>query len=123
MHEIRLTTIRDDRELTLAVLQIGQMLGFYNAEIARILGIKCREIGLLNEMKQFISTDSATGGKARAFIRFYELLFDFRNGDEAAMHNWLRRDNSSLNRQPFLMLVDEGRIDELIRYLEAATGG
>lgn len=121
MHKISPTDIRDDRQLTLAVLQIGQMLGFYNAEVARILGVKCDDIGALNDGQQDIQTGSETGRRARAFVRFYEALFDYHNGDEVAMHHWLRRDNRHLDGQPVLLLVDDNRIDELVRYLESAS--
>lgn len=121
MHEIRLTDIRDDRRLTLAVVQIGQMLGFYDAEVARILGVKCGDIGALNDGRQVIQAGSEAGRRAHAFVRFYEALFDCHSGDEAAMHHWLRRDNSKLGGQPLLLLVDDNRIDELVRHLESAT--
>jgi len=58
MHQINPDAIRDDKQLTLAVLQIGQLLGLYNTE---------------------------------------------------------------LGAQPFLMLVDEGRLDVVTRYLEDAS--
>lgn len=122
MHEIRLTLLCDDRQLTLAVLQIAQMLGFYNAEVARILGIKCADVGALNDGRHYIQTGSETGDRARAFVSFYEALFDYHDGDEVAMHNWLRRDNEALNGQPFLLLVDHDRIDAVICYLEKSQG-
>ncbi|MCO6412417.1 MAG: hypothetical protein J5I92_06705 [Thiogranum sp.] len=121
MHEIRLTDIRDDRQLSLAVVQIGQMLGFYNAEVARILGVKCGDIGALSDGREVIQAGSDAGRRAHALVRFYEALFDHHNGDEVAMHHWLRRDNRHLNGQPLLLLVDDNRIDELVRHLESAN--
>ncbi len=85
--------------------------------MARILGIRCEDIGALNAMQCPCALNSATADRARRLVALYELLFDVHKGNEVTSYNWLRRANADLEGQPLLLIVDEGRIDEVIHYL------
>ncbi len=39
-------------------------------------------------------------------------------GDEARMINWLRREHRALGISPFYLMVGEGRLGEVVAYLE-----
>ena len=117
MHKIT-TPICSSRQLTQAVLQVITFLGMYQAELARILGLQCADIGDMASAKQFIEIDSEAGKKARLLVRLYNLLYDRFSGDEALMCHWLRRHDDDLSGAPFYLIVDEHKLDAVITFLE-----
>ena len=107
--------------LTQSVVQATQMLGLYQAELARVLGVRCGEVGELFLGKRNFEPDTEVCVKALLFIQFYELLYDKLKGDDVAMFNWLRRKNTDLNGIPLLLMVDEGALENLIQYINSCS--
>ena len=58
------------------------------------------------------------GQQALLLVRFYRLLYDRMGGDGVAMRHWLRVENEGLGGVPHLMIVDDDRLAEVVRYLE-----
>ena len=75
----------EPRRLTQAVLQITELLGLYQAELARVLGIKCGDIGQLSSGRQNLQPNTDAWRRATRFVRFYRLLYRYRSGDGVAM--------------------------------------
>lgn len=118
MHQLSLADVNhSEKSLTLALVQVSQMLGLYHAELARILHIKCKDIGDLVSANKYIPRDSQQWQYAEQFIYVYELLYIYADGDEVKIYNWLRRQQATLGATPLYMMVDEQRIDEVINWL------
>ena len=105
------------RKLTTSVLQAAELLGMYQAELARILLIKCNDIGELANARGVLQPDSETWQQARLFIRFFELLYKAKRGDAIAMCHWLRAENPELGAPPLLLMVDQLQIQNVIDHL------
>ena len=112
----------DPRKLTQTVLQITQMLDLYQAELARMLGIKCSDIGRLANGRQCLQPNTHAWKHAVLFVRLYQLLFKRLDGDGVAMRHWLRRCDRQLDGVPHLLIVDEGRLREVVTCLDRDTG-
>jgi len=112
----------DPLRLTQVVLQITTMLDMYQAELARILGIKCGDIGQLSSGKQCLQPGTDAWRRALLFVHFYRLLFKQMNGDGIAMRHWLRIDNRQLEGVPHLLIVDDDRLPDVVDCLERDTG-
>ncbi len=95
------------------------MLDLYQAELARILGLQCGDIGELANAQKLLQADSSAWVQAERLIRFYRLLYRYKNGDGVAMRHWLRRMNPRFQQTPHLMLVDEDRLMELLDFLHS----
>jgi len=80
------------RKLTRCILQITALLDMFQAELARVPGVCCGDIGLLASGRQCLQPATASWSRAAGFVRFYQLLFD-------------------------RMLVDENRMNELLEFL------
>ncbi|MBI1424168.1 MAG: hypothetical protein GC149_11920 [Gammaproteobacteria bacterium] len=119
MHEIKLDDLKDARLLTQAVLQITQMLGMYQAELARILGLQCNDIGEMASARQVLSPDSPAWRRARQFVVLYERLYRHFAGDGVAIYHWLRTEQAQLAASPFLAMVDAGRLDDVVGCFES----
>ena len=111
----------DPRSLSQAVLQIIDMLGLYQAELARVLHLKCADIGELAAARWCLEPGSEAWEQALLFVRFYRALFANMEGDGVAMRHWLRVEQSSLGGVPHLLIVDADRLQEVVTYLEALT--
>jgi hypothetical protein len=112
----------EPRKLTQTVLQITAMLDLYQAELARVLGIQCGDIGQLASGRQCLQPDTEVWARATQFVRFYQLLFRRMAGDGVAMRHWLRIEDRQLEAVPHRLLVDEGRLHDVVECLEHATG-
>ena len=108
----------DPRKLTQSVLQIIDLLDMYQAELARVLRMKCGDIGELSSARRCLETGSGHWQQALLFVRFYRLLFERMSGDGVAMRHWLRVENSGLGGVPHLMIVDDDRLAEVVSFLE-----
>ncbi len=118
MHLIKLADVNhSEKALTQAVLQITQMLGIYHAELARILRVQCADIGQLANAESVIKKNTQAWIQAEKYIILYGALYDFLNGNEALMNNWLRKNNQALNAVPLYVMVDELRIDDVLAIL------
>lgn len=115
----QITQVVDDpRTLTQVVLQITTMLGMLQAELARVLGVNCGDIGQLSSGRQVIEAETLSWTQAKLFVRFYQGLYIRMNGDGVAMRHWLRIENNTLKGVPHLLIVDEGRLAELVSHVE-----
>ena len=110
--------IAGPRPLTQSVLQITEMLGLYQAELARILHLQCSDIGRLSSGKSVLEEHSDSRQQATLFLDFYQWLYIHFDGDSVAMCNWLRRENKELGGVPLLLMVDELRINDVSNYLK-----
>ena len=89
----------------------------HHAELARVLHLQCRDIGALANGKTVLDEDSASWAHVLAFLNFYQNLYSHFEGDGVAMCNWLRRDHPEFNKTPLLVMVDDLRIESIIRLL------
>ena len=99
------------------MLQACEMLGMYQAELASILKLRCTDMANMARAKKRLDADSISWQKAILFIKFYQLLFERFNGDQAQMYHWLRKDGPELKKSPLVLMVDEGRIEFIIKHL------
>ena len=111
----------EPRRLTQAVLQITELLGLYQAELARVLGIKCGDIGQLANGCEQLSPDTDAWARARQLVYCYQLLYRQLAGDGVAMRHWLRIEQSRLGGIPHRLIVDEGRLDDVVDFLKHAS--
>ena len=110
-----------ERKLSQSVIQVTDMLGMYNAELARILGQQCGDIGELISGQRCITKDSDAWNRAVLFIDIYHQLYDYFEGDGVAMYHWMRTYNKYLNGTPHLLIVDEGNLQSVHKYLQQAN--
>jgi hypothetical protein len=94
------------------------MFAMYQAELARILCVTCADIGLMASGKHFLVPDSKAWQQAIRFVRLYELLYETFNGNEAAICHWLRAENPVLNGIPLYLMVDSGRLVDVVKTVE-----
>ncbi len=109
-----------ERKISQSVIQVIELLGMYNAELARILGQQCGDIGELTSGQRCIKQDSEAWFQAVLFIETYHLLYDYFDGDSVAMYHWMRADNQQLNGTPHFLIVDDGKLQLIHDYLYQA---
>ena len=105
------------RKLSQSVVQAGEMLGLVRAEVARILGFKCESISALYDGRLVLEEGTTARQQGALFIRFYNLLYDWFDGDGARMVHWFRADNRELGDSPFLLVIDQGELARVEAYL------
>ena len=115
--EIQLDTT-EPRQLTQSVLQVIALLDMYQAELARVLQLQCSDIGELSAAQRCLDPGSPSWDQAQLFVRFYQLLYGRMNADGVAMRHWLRKHHPVLGNTPHLLIVDEGRLAEVVSHLE-----
>jgi hypothetical protein len=113
----------EPRDLTRSVLQIVALLDLFQAELARVLRLKCGDIGELAAARRCLEPGTAAWEQALLFVRFYRALYTRMNGDGVAMRHWLRVADEELGGVPHLLIVDAGRLQEVVQYLEASLQG
>ena len=115
MHKIKLSdVVCSETIFTQSVLQITEMLGIYHAELARIIHLRCADIGDISSTQKNIQKNSEAWSQAEKYIQMYECLYQKHNGDETRIYNWLRKENNVLDGVPLYLMVDELRIDDVI---------
>ena len=112
-------TFDEPRRLTQAVLQIVDMLGLYQAELARILRLKCGDIGRLAAAQQSLEPATPAWEQAQLLVRCYRALYIAQNGDGVAMRHWLHIPDEKLGGVPHLLIVDDGCLADVVACLEA----
>ena len=113
----------DPRRLTQSVLQVTELLGLYQAELARVLQLNCGDIGALASGRRCLEPGTIAWEQARLLVRLYQSLYVRQKGNGAAMCHWLRVPQWSLRGDvPHLLMVDDGRLDDVLRCLEQAAG-
>jgi len=121
MHPIKLESLGDDdKALTRAVLQVMQMLGLYQAELARVLGLQCSDIADMASARRILRTGTPEFTRARQFINLYECLYRHFDGEAVAIYHWLRVRLAPNYTTPLILMVDEGRLGELITWFDSA---
>ena len=94
------------------------MLGMYRAELARVLHLRCEDIGQFAAAKKHLQPGTQAWQQAVMFIRFYQKLFDGLHGSEAAMHHWLRAENKEAGGVPLLLIIDEDQLLQVLDFCE-----
>lgn len=108
----------EPRRRTQVTLQVTTLLGLYQAELARILGLQCPQIGRLARGRESLVPGTAAWWQAGMLLRGYQALYRWTGGDGVAMRHWLRVRQEALAGTPHLLMVDEGRLAEVVAYLE-----
>lgn len=111
--------LHDARSLSQVVLQAARLLGLYDAELARILGLQCPDIGQLSAARMFLQPGTAAGLAAGQLVRCYQSLHHLTQGDGVTMWHWLRIPCAALGAVPHRLMVDEGRIAAVLAFLES----
>ena len=114
---------QDPRSLSQAVLQIIALLDLFHAELARVLHLRCGDIGELASARHCLEPDTEAWEQALLFVRFYRALYTSMDGDGVAMRHWLRVEHAALGGVPHRLIVDEDRLQEVVMYLEQGTRG
>jgi hypothetical protein len=65
-----------ERKISQSVIQVIELLGMYNAELARILGQQCGDIGELSSGKSCIKKDTEAWSQAVLFIKSCHVSLD-----------------------------------------------
>ena len=107
-----------ERKLSQSVIQVIELLGMYHAELARILGQQCGDIGELTSGKKCINENTAAWNQAVLLIDTYHQLYDYFEGKSVAMYHWMRAHNKHLNGTPHFLIVDEGKLQSIHDYLQ-----
>lgn len=89
-------------------------LGLYRAELARILCLNCGDVSDSIFLESLLIENDDIQRTAKRFVKFYALLEQHFNGDSVAMLHWFRRHNHKLRTSPFLAMVDEARLEDVI---------
>ena len=105
------------RRVTQQVLQITFMLNMYHAELARVLHLRCGDIGQLASGQTCLQRDTQAWRQAKKFIRFYHQLDSWKGGDEVAINHWFRKPLKTLGSTPHLLIIDEDRLDDVLNWL------
>jgi len=113
--------MENERRLSQSVIQVTEILGMYHAELARILGLQCGDIGELTSGKRCIKQNSEAWQRGVLFIETYHQLFDYFEGDAVAMYHWMRADNKQLGGTPHFLIVDDGELQVIHDYLSQAN--
>ena len=111
----------NERRLSQSVIQVIELLGMYHAELARILGQQCGDIGELTSGHSCIQKDTEAWTRAVLFVQTYNQLFDYFAGDGVAMYHWMRAHNKELAGTPHFLIVDAGQLAVIHDYLLRAN--
>lgn len=110
-----------ERKLSQSVIQVIELLGMYHAELARILGQQCSDIGALSSGQRCLIKNTEAWHQAVLFVETYHQLFDYFDGNSVAMYHWMRAHNKHLNGTPHFLIVDEGELQTIHDYLAQAN--
>jgi len=107
------------RKLSQSVIQAGEMLGLVRTEVARLLEFKCENISALYDGKLVLEEGTTAYEQAVLFVLFYQTLYDHMAGDEPKMIHWIRGQKRELDNSPFYLMIDEGKLGQVLEYLES----
>jgi hypothetical protein len=105
------------RRITQSVFQVGFCLNLYHAEIARILGFQCQDIGQLSSAQLMLQSGTPAYSHAILFILMYQALYDKFSGNVIAMSRWLHCQHPQLETSPHLLMVDQAQISQVVDLL------
>lgn len=103
------------QRLSQSVVQAGELLGLYRAEVARLLGFHCADVSALYEGRLLLLPGGRAWESGVLFVRLYQALHDRMAGDGPRMVHWLRADHPALGSSPFLSMVDGGGLERVVR--------
>ncbi len=109
--------VSEAKAVSYSVLQASQILAMLNAELARVLKLQCADIVALGATQTTLQPQTMAWQQAQRFIQFYNLLCDKFSGDAVAMRHWLRTENKTLAAVPLLLIIDDGRLDDVIHFM------
>ena len=107
----------DPSRLTQSILQIRDLLGLYNAELARILSVQCADVGRLGVAQNYLETDTPAWRQALLLRSTYQRLYDWQQGDGVAMNHWLRKSHPDMSPTPLMLMVDHGGLQTVYDFL------
>lgn len=110
------------QRLSQSLVQASQELGLVRAEVGRILGYKCEQFTAIFEGRSVLEGGTHAYRQAELLVRLYQLLYQQMPGDRARMIHWLRRQQRELGNAPFYLIVDEGRLAEVVAFVERQGG-
>jgi hypothetical protein len=89
-------------------------LGLYRAELARILCLKCGDVSDSIHLESLLCKNREVQIRAERFVLFHQLLSNCFEDNSVAMLHWFRKENNLLGTSPFLAVVDDGRLEDVI---------
>jgi len=110
-----------ERKLSQSVIQVIELLSMYHAELARILGQQCGDIGELASGKSCLQRNTDAWQRATLFIDTYNHLYDYFEGEGVAMYHWMRAHNEHLGGTPHFLIVDHDKLRTVHDYLYRAV--
>lgn len=108
----------DPRALSQSVVQAMDFFGLYRAELARILGLQCADVGDLACGASLLAAGSAAGRRGALLVRLFRCVYRQCDGDPVAVVHWLRVPLRGFGASPHQLMVDDGRLEELLAWLE-----
>lgn len=112
----------DTHSLIASVNYVTDSLGLYRAELARILHLNCGDVSDSAHLEFLMRENIDVKRCAERFVMFYHLLEKHFNGDSVAMLHWFRKQNKQLATSPFLAMVDDARLEDVIIELFSSEG-
>ena len=100
------------------MIQIIDFLNMYQAELARVLNVQCSDIGELSSGQRCLQPETTEWKQALLFVRLYQILYERFDGDESLIIHWLRVDNKQLHKSPHLLIVDDNKLEEVVKFVE-----
>jgi ferric-dicitrate binding protein FerR (iron transport regulator) len=110
----------DPLALSRSLVQIMDMLQLYQAEVARILDVRCADVASLAQARTRLTPHTHAWRQACLLLRCYRALHDECRGDAAAMYHWLHRDLPGVGVTPHRLMVDEQALAAVVAHLERA---
>lgn len=117
MHYIDEYVLEEPEGLSRAVAQVADMLGLYRAELARILCLRCEDVGRLLDDREVLRPATVSWSAAQQLVSVYRLLYRITQGDKVAIYHWLRARHAEFPHTPLIRMVDEGGVAQVCHYL------
>jgi hypothetical protein len=80
------------------------------------LGLLCDDVSDCRQLAALLETDPGCWQRAKRFVYCYELLEAHHAAETDRVH-WLRRPHAGLGTTPFLAMVDDVRLEDVIAAL------
>lgn len=90
----------------------------YQAELARVLNVQCSDIGELSSGKRCLRPETVEWSQALSLVRLYQILYERFDGDESLIIHWLRADHKQLDKSPHLLIVDDNKLEEVVKFID-----
>lgn len=103
-----------NHSLIAAINYATDNLGLYRAELARILGLMCGDVAESRQLEILLDHNPESRKQAERFVFFASRLEMLFSHDRCRMTHWFRTEHKILGTSPFLAMVDENRLEEVI---------